>query len=120
VSIDDKLPVRTDRQETDPPAGARAKKRGLAGHVGRLAAWLVLCVVVLVIVLVGGFAWYSTTEDFQKRVGKEIVSVLEDATGGRVEVGAVAFNLWHLAIEVDHLVIHGLEAPGEAPYPLRR
>ena len=42
--------------------------------------------------------------------------MLEDATGGRVEVGGVHFSLWHLAIEVDGLVIHGLEGPGEAPY----
>ncbi len=27
-----------------------------------------------------------------------------------------ASNLWHLAIEADGLVIHGLEGPGEAPY----
>ena len=36
--------------------------------------------------------------------------------GGRVELGGVKFSLWHLAIEVDGLVIHGLEGPGEAPY----
>ncbi len=42
--------------------------------------------------------------------------MLEDATGGRVELGRISFNLWHLAIEADGLVIHGLEGPGEAPY----
>ena len=60
--------------------------------------------------------WYTTTADFQQRVGREIVSVLENATGGRVELRGVQFSLWHLAIEVDGLVIHGLEGPGEAPY----
>jgi translocation and assembly module TamB len=69
-----------------------------------------------VTLVVGGFWWYTTTEDFQRRVGQEIVSVLGDATGGRVEVSGVKFSLWHLAIEVDGLVIHGLEGPGEAPY----
>jgi translocation and assembly module TamB len=91
-------------------------RRGLGGHVGRVLAWVVGGLLLLVIVLVGGFAWYSTTADFQRRVGNEIVSVLETATGGRVEVGGVHFSLWHLAIEADGLVIHGLEAPGEAPY----
>ena len=66
--------------------------------------------------MVGGFWWYTTTDDFQRRVGKEIVSVLEDATGGRVELAHVQFRLWHLEVEVDGLVIHGLEGPGEAPY----
>ena len=84
--------------------------------MGRALIRTVLAIVLLVIVLVGGFAWYSTTKDFQNRVGREIVTVLEDATGGRVEVQGVAFSLWHLAIEVDGLVIHGLEGPGEAPY----
>ncbi len=42
--------------------------------------------------------------------------VLEDATGGRVELRQLSFNPWQLAIEADGLVIHGTEAPGEAPY----
>jgi len=44
------------------------------------------------------------------------VKILEDSTGGRVELGHLSFDLWHLAIEVDGLAIHGLEGPGEAPY----
>jgi len=44
------------------------------------------------------------------------VKVLEDATGGHAELAAFRFSLWHLAIEADKLVIHGLEGPGEAPY----
>ncbi len=70
----------------------------------------------LIVLLIGGLVWYSTTADFKRRVGKEVVSVLEDSTGGRVELGGIRFNLWHLAIEADGLVIHGLEGPGEAPY----
>jgi translocation and assembly module TamB len=103
------LPVRRD-------AGRSAPQRGLAGHLGRLAAWAICSVLALVILVIGGFWWYTTTDDFQHRVGKEIVSVLENATGGRVELGAVKFSLLHLAIEADGLVIHGLEGPGEAPY----
>lgn len=106
--------------ESGPPQHShiapRAKRRSFAGHISRAAAWLVVGVVVLVALVVGGLSWYTTTADFQRRVSREIVSVLENATGGRVEVGAVSFRLWHLAIEVDGLVIHGLEGPGEAPY----
>jgi translocation and assembly module TamB len=85
-------------------------------HVSRAMAWLIGGVLALVIVVVGGFAWYTTTDDFQGRVGKEIVSMLEDATGGRVEVHGVKLALWRLTIDVNGLVIHGLEGPGEAPY----
>ena len=33
-----------------------------------------------------------------------------------MEVRGVQFNLWHLRVEVDGLVIHGTEGPDEAPY----
>ena len=85
-----------------------------SSRLGRKLAWFLLGVIVLLIVLIAGVSWYSTTEDFQHRVSKEIVSILENATGGRVEVHGVAFSLWHLAIEVNGLVIHGLEGAGEA------
>jgi translocation and assembly module TamB len=110
AGAEDRLPVR------ETPSGPVKKRRSIAFHVSRAMAWLIGGVLALILLAVGGFWWYSTTADFQRRVGKEIVSVLEDATGGRVEVGSVNFSLWHLAIEVDGLVVHGLEGPGEAPY----
>jgi translocation and assembly module TamB len=91
-------------------------RRSLATRMGRAVGWCVIGFVVLVAVLFGTFAWYSTTDDFNRRVGKEVVKVLEDATGGRVELRKISFDLRHLAIEADGLVIHGLEGPGEAPY----
>jgi len=85
-------------------------------HLGRAACKTIGGVLAFTLVLLGLGAWYTTTEDFQHRVGKQVVRVLEDATGGRVELKKISFNLWNLAIEADGLVIHGLEAPGEAPY----
>lgn len=79
-------------------------------------AWAAGGVAVLLAVLVLAFGWYSGTADFQERVGKQVVTLLEDATGGRVEVGKISFDFWHLAIEADDLVIHGLEGANEAPY----
>lgn len=91
-------------------------KRSLAAKIGRGMMWTIAAVVLLVIALFGAFAGYTTTPDFERRVGRKVVSVLEDATGGRVDLKAIHFNLWHLAIEANGLVIHGLEGPGEAPY----
>ncbi len=82
----------------------------------RVLGWIGASILVLLIVMVLGLSWYTTTADFQRRVAGEVVSVLEDSTGGKVEVGHISFNLWHLAIEADNLVIHGTEAPGEMPY----
>jgi len=85
-------------------------------RVARVIALIAASVGALLLVLIAAIAWYSTTADFHRRISREIVSVLEDSTGGRVEIGGVHFSLWHLSVEVDGLVIHGLEGPGEAPY----
>jgi translocation and assembly module TamB len=91
-------------------------KRSLATRVGRAFAWTLAGVLLLVVVLLASLAWYTTTDDFQRRVGKQVVTVLEDATGGRAELGSVRFRLRYLAVEANKLVIHGLEGPNEAPY----
>jgi len=98
-------------------AGQVAKvKRSLATRVGRAVAGTAIGLVTLVALLFLAFAWYSTTSDFDQRVKKEVVKVLEDATGGRVELAGITFRLWHLEIDAKGLVVHGLEGPGEAPY----
>ena len=82
----------------------------------RIVAWIFLSLVLLILLLIAGAAWYTTTASFQGRAHDEVLKVLEDSTGGRVEVGHISLNLWHLALEVDDLVIHGTEAPGQMPY----
>ena len=96
--------------------GSGGSDRTVSMKIVRGLAWLFLSLLLLVSVVLVGLAWYSTTPDFQRRVGKEVVSVLEDATGGKVDLAKISFDLRHLAIEADGLVIHGLEGPGEAPY----
>ncbi|HEY4381486.1 MAG TPA: translocation/assembly module TamB domain-containing protein [Acidobacteriaceae bacterium] len=104
-----------DHSSTPHPPPAK-KRRSLFGHISRATAWIIVGVLTLIVLLVAGVSWYTTTENFRNYLSAKIVSVLEDATGGRVEVGALEFSLWHLAIDVNGFVIHGLEAPGEAPY----
>ena len=76
----------------------------------------VLVVLALVALLIGGAAWYASTPQFANRVRTELISVLERATGGRVELGAFHWRVLHLEFEADNLTIHGLEGPGEVPY----
>jgi translocation and assembly module TamB len=82
----------------------------------RRIAWIFGSALALLLLLVAGASWYTTTADFQHRVGGKVVSVLENATGGRVELRHISFDLWHLAIEADGLVIHGTEGPDQRPY----
>lgn len=98
--------------EETPSTPAPAKRSRLA----RIFWWTIGGLFGLFVMLFIAFAIYSTTSDFSKRVGGILVSTLEESTGGKTEVGAVHFSLWHLAVEVDGLVIHGTEGPGQAPY----
>ena len=100
----------SDQISSTPP------RRHLGARILRGFAWTIGISLLLLILLLGGAAYYTTTADFQHRVNKEVVAVLEDATGGKVELQRITFDLWHLAIEADGLVVHGLEGPGEEPY----
>jgi translocation and assembly module TamB len=82
------------------------------GWIWRVGGALVL----LLLVVVGGLLFYASTQHFANNVRQRVISVLEDATGGRVEIKSLTWNLRHLAVEVDDLTIHGLEGPGELPY----
>ena len=72
-------------------------------------------VILLAVTLVGLYFAASSTA-FENLVRKEMVRKLETATGGRVEIASFHWRLLSLEAEVGGLVIHGLEAPGEAPY----
>ncbi len=82
----------------------------------RIAVRVVVIALVVVAVLIGGVAWYASTPQFEAQVRGYLVKTLEDATGGRVELGAFKWNLTQLAFEADNLTIHGLEGPDEVPY----
>jgi len=118
----------SDEQQTPPPDRDRESleerieerlhqvERSIASRLTRGTLWTMGGIFFLLAILFGAFAWYTTTPNFERRVGAEVVKTLEDATGGRVELKQVHFNLWHLAVEADGLVVHGLEGPAEAPY----
>ena len=96
-----------------PGTNPKSKRRHT---VLRTLAWLAGTLFVLLLLVVSGVAIYSNTQDFQNRVRSTLISTLEESTGGKVDLAAVHFSLWHLAVEADGLVIHGLEGPGQAPY----
>jgi translocation and assembly module TamB len=82
------------------------------GWVWRVGGILLL----LLFVVVAGLLFYASTPHFLNVVRLRVVTVLEDATGGRVELQSLHWNLRHLSVEVDGLTIHGLEGRNELPY----
>src|SRR5437899_6191193 len=76
-------------------------KRSLATRMGRAVGWCVIGFVVLVRVLFVTFWWYSTTDDFNRRVGRKVVEVVEEARGGGGERGRIGLDLRQLAVEAD-------------------
>jgi translocation and assembly module TamB len=72
--------------------------------------------VLLLVLVIAGLLFYASTPHFANIVRQKVVTVLEDATGGRVQIQSLRWNLRHLAVEVDGLTIHGLEGRGELPY----
>jgi translocation and assembly module TamB len=114
--LEKKLTEKKDELEAKVTGEIAKVQRSFARRMGLWMAWFFAGLVVMASLVFVAFVWYSKTNDFNRRVGKEVVKVLEDATGGRVELGKISFDLLHLAVEADGLVIHGLEGPGEAPY----
>ncbi len=69
----------------------------------------------LVLLLVVGAFIAVQTQWFRNLVHDRLVYEIENATGGRVEIGAFHFDWRSLRITVDNLVIHGSEPASAAP-----
>ncbi len=82
----------------------------------RMVGRLILGFCLLLVVVVAGALWYASTAQFADRVRREVIDVLQTATGGRVELAGFHWHLLQLQVEADDLTIHGLEGPQEVPY----
>ncbi|HZB87028.1 MAG TPA: hypothetical protein VE291_00050, partial [Terracidiphilus sp.] len=73
------------------------------------------CAVLLAVIAVAGYAWLNSAS-FESLVRRRLAAQLEQATGGRVEIGSFHWRLMDLEASLGGLVIHGREAANEAPY----
>jgi translocation and assembly module TamB len=103
------LPPSSSAPSQPPPADSPITAWGYFWRVGG-------ALLLLLVLVVAGLLFYASTAHFSNQVRQRVISVLQDATGGRVEVQSLRWNLRHLSVEVDNLTIHGLEGPGELPY----
>ena len=94
-----------------PPAPSRPRRFFL-----RHLSLTMVCAAVLLAVAVIGLYFWASSAGFEGLVRKRLIVRLEDATGGRVEIASFHWHLLDLEADAGGLVIHGLEAPGEAPY----
>jgi translocation and assembly module TamB len=80
----------------------------------RFALWLCAAVLVLALAALAAVRYVHSVE-FHERARQFAVTQLEQATGGRVELARVEWNLARLEFELDGLQIHGTESASEAP-----
>ncbi len=104
----------------NPPTGAPRPVRREWSRLRRFCLLhLPLSIAGLVILAVFaaiGAYFYMSSAGFENLVRGRLVSRIERLTGGRVEMASFHWRLLHLEADISGLVIHGLEAPGEAPY----
>jgi len=79
--------------------------------------WLIstLAVVGVAATAIVGGVLFLRSASFRDIVRTRIVAEAERATGGRVEIGAFAFNWSTLTADLDNFVIHGTEPSGQEP-----
>ena len=78
--------------------------------------WAIAGVLSILAIAIAGASWYATTPAFEALVRARLITTLQKATGGRVELSAFHWRLRNLEFEADDLTIHGLESPGDVPY----
>jgi translocation and assembly module TamB len=110
-------PVPAETQEPDAPEAEKAPRpsRMRRFFLRHLPLSLAGAAILLAVTLVGLY-FVASSSSFENFVRHRIMHRLETATGGRVEIASFHWRLLSLEAEAGGLVIHGLEAPGEAPY----
>lgn len=94
------------------PAPPTKPRRKLLRFLFRASLFLVAFLVAAVAVL---YFWASSPS-FESWIRSHLAEKIEDAVGGRVEIGTFHWRPLQLEAEAGGLVIRGLEAPGDAPF----
>jgi translocation and assembly module TamB len=85
-----------------------SRRRKIAAIVGGSLVGLIVAVFLAGVIIV-------RTDWFRNMVRTKIVAAVEEATGGRVEIGSFTFDWTHLRAQVRDFVVHGLEPANAAP-----
>ena len=69
----------------------------------------------LFIVLLGGLYTWMSSAGFEDFVRRRAIANIESATGGHAQIASFHWRLLQLEAEMNGLVLHGVEDPGEQP-----
>ncbi len=111
------LPVPAETMESGAPEPEKAPRPSrLRRFFFRNLPMTVAGLVILLSATTIGLYFEASSAGFENFIRRQMVHKLETATGGRVEIATFHWQLLSLEAEADGLVIHGLEAPNDAPY----
>ena len=95
--------------EIEPSAQPRSGRR-------RLWLFRIAGLLVAISAIVAALGFWACSAQFQDMVRRGLISKLQNATGGRVEIGSFRWRLSNLEVEASNVVIHGDEAATDDPY----
>ena len=98
--------------EPPPPRGPSRLRRFFLRHLPLTVA----AVGVLLVATAAGLFFWASSAGFEDLVRHRLIHQIETATGGHVEIASFHWSLRNLEANAVGVVIHGLEAPNEAPY----
>jgi translocation and assembly module TamB len=101
--------------QPNSPATRRAMSRMRRFFTRHLPFTIAGALAFVIVTSIGAF-FYLSSVHFENEMRGRMVRNLEKLTGGRVEIESFHWNLLQFQADIGGLVIHGLEAPGEAPY----
>jgi translocation and assembly module TamB len=81
----------------------------------RRIAWFAIGLATFLLLLAFTTVMLLRSDWFYNQVRLKLISTIENATGGRVEIGSFRFDWRHLRAEVTDLVIHGTEPADKPP-----
>jgi len=84
-------------------------------RLSRFPWWFWVVMAGLFAVLVAALGWFLQSPTFQEIVRNRVVSELEKATGGTVQLQSLTWNVSRLEIEAKGITIRGLEAADDVP-----
>jgi translocation and assembly module TamB len=84
-------------------------------RLGRIVLRVLLALAILLVLAGVTGVLIIRSDRFHEYIRRTIVEKIEQATGGRVELGSFSFSASALTAQVDRLVLHGKESSNEPP-----